>query len=112
MKTMTSTAIAFLFLPTIALATSASYAVAAGATAGASTGATGGASAGATGGVGAGTSGISVSAPARALAVGGTLLSHCSRYRILNGRSYCYAVVGQRRVMVDSHTHRIVRILP
>jgi hypothetical protein len=81
-------------------------------TSGASTGATGGASVGAAGGVGAGTSGASVSAPARERAVGATLLSHCSHYRILNGRSYCYAVVGQRRVMIDGRTHRIVRIMP
>jgi hypothetical protein len=44
--------------------------------------------------------------------VGATLLSHCSHYRILNGRSYCYAVVGQRRVMIDGRTHRIIRIMP
>ena len=135
MKTMTSTAIAVLFLPTIVLATSAVPAVAAGATAGASTGATGGASAGATGGVGVGTSGASTGAtggasagatggvgvgtsgsstlaPNRQLAVGAKLPSYCSHYRILNGRSYCYSIVGQRRVMIDSHTHRIVRILP
>jgi hypothetical protein len=62
--------------------------------------------------VGVGTSGASTAAPDRALAVGATLPSHCSHYRILNGRSYCYAVVGQRRVMIDGRTHRIVRIMP
>ena len=112
MKTMTSTAIAVLFLPTIVLATSAVPALAAGATAGASTGATGGASAGATGGVGVGTSGSSTLAPNRQLVMGAKLPSYCSHYHILNGRSYCYSIVGQRRVMIDSHTHLIVRILP
>jgi len=61
MKAITSNVIAVLFLPTLALATSAGNAVAAGATAGASAGATGGASAGATGS-GAGTSGASAGA--------------------------------------------------